>query len=42
MNNIFPHPIGTVRNLGTRKDWLMDAIGIAILVATAILALIIL
>jgi len=42
MKTIFPQPIGNLRELGTRKDWLMDAIGIAILAATAILALIIL
>lgn len=42
MKNIFLRPIGTVRDLGKPTDWLVDAIGIAIVLASAVLAWIIL
>jgi hypothetical protein len=42
MKSLFPHPIGTLRNLGTPRQWLTDAIWMAICAAVLLLAYIIL
>jgi hypothetical protein len=42
MKTIFLRPIGTVRGLGTRREWLRDAAGVALVATALILALILL
>lgn len=42
MKSLFPHPIGTLRELGTRKEWLFEAACLLICAAVVILALIVL
>ena len=42
MKNIFPHPIGTLRDLGTPRQWLTDAVCLALGAAVIIAALILL
>ena len=38
MKNIFRKPIGTLRELGTAREWITEAIGILLCVAAFILA----
>jgi hypothetical protein len=40
MKSLFPHPIGNLRDLGTRRQWITDAICIGICAAAVIIALI--
>lgn len=42
MKSLFPHPIGTLRDLGTARQWITDAVCVGICVAVVILALIVL
>jgi len=40
MKNIFPKPIGTLRELGTAREWITEIVCMAICAAAFILALI--
>jgi hypothetical protein len=40
VKSIFPHPIGNLRDLGTRKQWAFDAACILICAAALVVALI--